>query len=345
MTAIAVSPAIHRALVSAAALVLVVATATFVLASPPGKERPTTGPLQPDLEQLKWEPLPDLADLSNWETYNAYNVVHFVSHNLTNRQPNDTTSDDPPGDGPACMLKGDIAAETCMYNHQLEYLAWWEEALTGVLKDFGVTFRTYEFESPGGTLANFATNAGHAINKLAIIPGADHPEDLVVIGSHYDQVDGSPYAAWDQTAGTGVLMRTARMLADYWRETGTRPSATYVFAAWDAEEAGGHGSKLYVGTKNNRTSEDGNLPKDPEVTLTAYLNHDPCGAHYPAMYRGLPASRNPLVEKTGFIPMNIALHEPAGSASETERMAAFNEFILAAIHDLFDYIDDTLPIT
>ena len=299
-----------------------------------------------DITKLKYQPRPDLTDLSNWETYNAYNVVHFVAEELSYRQPNDQTDNDPMGQpNLQCKLAGAMVAGNCTYNHQLEYLKWFEQAYGDVLGDVGVTFRTYQFTSPGDDLLNFGTNSGSAFNKFAIVPGADHPEDIVMIGTHYDGVNGSPYAAWDSTAGSGTMLRTAKILADYWEDTGTRPSKTYIFAAWDAEEAGGVGSKLYVGTKSSRSAQNGMLPKDPEVNFTAYINHDPCGGHYPAMYRGSPVSRNPLVEKTGFIPMNIALHTPFGTSEERARMTAFNDGQRTLINQLFNYIDDTLPIT
>lgn len=328
------------------ALVLATAASLMIMGLPQGRAGHADVP--PDLTKLEWSPEPDLADLDKWQTYNAYNVNYFVSTQLTNRQPNDQTGTDPPGDpNPQCRLLGDIRAGNCTYNHQLEYLAWWEGAYQQLLGDFGVTFRTYPFTSTGQNSVpqNFNTNSGAAYNKLAIIPGADHPEDLVIIGSHFDGVDGSPFAAWDSTAGTGVMLRTAKMLADYWRATGTRPSKTYVFAAWDAEEAGGVGSKLYVGSKDSRSSKSGTLPKDPNVTVTSYINHDPCGGHYPALYMGLPVSRNPLVEKSGFMPMNIALHTADGNAVEKPFMQAFNDSVPVMINQLFNYIDDTLPFT
>jgi hypothetical protein len=327
------------------ALIVATAVSLMSLGSPAGQAGHSEVP-PPDLSKLVWSPTPDLANLSNWQTYNAYNVNHFVSHQLPNRQPNDMTSNDPLGEpNPQCQVAGDIVDSNCVYNHQLEYLDWFEGAYSELFGDFGVTFRTYEFQSDGSGPANFSTNSGRAFNKLAIVPGADHPEDVVIIGSHFDGVDGSPFAAWDSTAGTGVMIRTAKLLADYWRATGTRPSKTYVFAAWDAEEAGGVGSKFYVGTKSSKSAQNGTLPKDPQVQVTSYINHDPCGGHYPAMYRGLAASRNPLVEKTGFIPMNVALHVADGNATEKPFMQAFNDSVPVLINQLFNYIDDTLPFT
>ncbi|HYH27879.1 MAG TPA: M28 family peptidase [Actinomycetota bacterium] len=331
---------------------LVTSLAVLGAGVPSGQaQEPQALPL--DLKKLTsfYAPRPDLADLNNWKTYNAYNTVHFVAERLPNRQPADTTTNDPFGDQPQCKVIGDIQDIGCQYNHQLEYLAWFEEAYGGLLKDFGVTFRTFEFISTGsGGGDNFSTNAGRAFNKFAVIPGADNPEDFVLIGSHYDGVDGSPYAAWDSTSGSGTMLRTAKLMADYWKATNTRPSKTVIFAAWDAEEAGGQGSKKYVGaSKNSKTTQDGYLPKDPDVQLTSYVNHDPCGGHYPAFYRGSPVSRNPAVEKQGFIPMNIALHAPpTGSPStpaERTHMTAFNASMRPLINSLFNELDDTLPFT
>lgn len=326
------------------ALLLTVIASLMAVSLPQGQAGHAD--VTPDITKFPWAPKPDLTNLDNWQTYNAYNVNHFVSTQLPNRQPADTTSNDPFGEpNPQCRLAGDMVEANCSLNHQLEYLSWFEGAMGTLLSDFGVTFRTYEFNSPGSGPANFGTNSGRAFNKLAIIPGADHPEDIVLMGSHFDGVDGSPYAAWDSTAGTGTMLRTAELLADYWRTTGTRPSKTYVFAAWDAEEAGGVGSKFYVGTKHSKTSQDGTLPKDPNVTVTSYINHDPCGGHYPAMYRGSAVSRNPLVEKTGFIPMTIALHAPAGNAAEQAPVKAFNDSMPGMINQLFNHVDDTLSFT
>ena len=333
------------------AVALVASLAMLLTGMPQSQAEESSLPL--DLKKLTdlYQPIPDLADLDNWRTYNSYNVVNFVANNLTNRQPGDTTTNDPSGDQPQCKVIGDVRDIGCTYNHQLGYLAWFETAYTDVLQDFGVSFRTQEFTSTGGGGGltglgdNFDTNAGRAFNKFAIVPGADNPEDFVLIGSHYDGVDGSPYAAWDSTAGSGTMLRTAKLLADYWKATGTRPSKTVIFAAWDAEEAGGQGSKLYVGTENSRTSQNGSLPKDPNVTLTSYINHDPCGGHYPAFYRGSPVSRNPAVEKSPFIPMNIALHAPAGTTEERARMTAFNASMRPLINAIFNNIDDTLSYT
>lgn len=277
-----------------------------------------------------WDPLPDLEDLDNWRSFNAYNAVYHVAENLPHRQPGDTTSNDPHGDpNPGCRAYG----PQCAYNHQLEYLNWFEEAYTEVLGDFGVSFQTTEFTAPGSILLTLGNRAGRAINKFAIVPGADNPEDYVLIGSHYDGVNGSPYAAWDSTAGSGTMLRTAKMLADYWKATGTRPSRTYIFVAWDGEEQGLLGSEHFV---------DFTRPVDPNALFALYVNHDPCGGHYPAVYRGMLVGRNPAVEETGFIPVNVALHQPQGV--NKSRFEAFNASVTTAVDTIFERIDETLPV-
>lgn len=313
----------------------VAALSLLVGVTPSGyAEDPNADAAQPatDLDTLigLWDEAPDTEDLDNWRSFSAYNAVYHVAENLPHRQPGDQTDDDPHGDpNPGCRVYG----PECEYNHQLEYLNWFEEAYTEVLGDFGVSFRTYEFNAPGSNLLTLGNNAGRAINKFAIVPGADSPEDYVLIGSHYDGVNGSPYAAWDSTAGSGTMLRTAKILSDYWKATGTRPSRTYIFAAWDGEEQGLLGSEFFVA--NNR-------PRDPNALFTLYANQDPCGGHYPAVYRGILVGRNPLVEKTGFIPMNVALHQPQGV--NKPRFQAFNDSVPGIVDYIFDKIDETLPV-
>ena len=338
------------------ALILTAVASLMAVGLPQGQA--VNADTTPDITKLPWSPTPDLANLDNWETYNAYNVNHFVSTQLGNRQPGDTSALDGLGEpNPQCKL-GDTPDTNCAVNHQLEYLNWWEGALRGMLGDFGVTFRTYPFTSPGsaglaaGIPPTWQTNSGSAFNKLAIIPGAEHPEDFVLIGSHFDNIDGSPFAAWDSTAGSGVMLRVAKYLADYWKATGTRPSKSYVFAVWDAEEAGTVGSGVYIGTQNSKSAQNGILPKDPNVQLTSYLNEDPCGGHYPAMWRGIPVGRQPLVEKSGFIPAVISLHAAPtgggannGTAAEKAHMAAFNNSVPSVFNQIFNYVDDTLSVS
>jgi hypothetical protein len=95
-------------------------------------------------------------------------------------------------------------------------------------------------------------------NVLATIPGTKHPEEIVVLGAHYDHIgtdeEGHGYCgatgegetkdlicngADDNASGTAVVLETARVMA----ESGFRPERTVVFALFAAEELGLHGSR------------------------------------------------------------------------------------------------------
>lgn len=93
-------------------------------------------------------------------------------------------------------------------------------------------------------------------NVIAVLPGSDplHRHELVVIGAHYDHVGrgnrktslggiGQIHnGADDNASGTAVVLSLAKAFA----QAETTPARTLVFAFWDAEELGMHGSKAWV---------------------------------------------------------------------------------------------------
>jgi hypothetical protein len=78
-----------------------------------------------------------------------------------------------------------------------------------------------------------------ASNVIATQPGTRHPEDIVLVGAHYDTQPGVPGAA-DNASGVGVLLELARVCAE------GDSLRTLRFVAWDAEETGLAGSVHYV---------------------------------------------------------------------------------------------------
>ena len=67
------------------------------------------------------------------------------------------------------------------------------------------------------------------VNLIAEIRGASHPGEIVVIGAHYDSVDGSP-GADDNASGVAGLLAIARRFA------GARPDRTLRFVFFANEE-------------------------------------------------------------------------------------------------------------
>jgi N-acetylated-alpha-linked acidic dipeptidase len=77
-----------------------------------------------------------------------------------------------------------------------------------------------------------------ARNVIAVLQGADRPDEWVVRGNHHDAwVNG----AADPVSGAVALMEEARVVAEL-AKAGSRPRRTLVYALWDGEEPGLIGS-------------------------------------------------------------------------------------------------------
>jgi N-acetylated-alpha-linked acidic dipeptidase len=75
-------------------------------------------------------------------------------------------------------------------------------------------------------------------NVIAVLPGAERPDQWIVRGNHHDAwVNG----AADPVSGLVAMMAEAKALGELARE-GHRPRRTVVYAAWDGEEPGLLGS-------------------------------------------------------------------------------------------------------
>jgi aminopeptidase YwaD len=85
--------------------------------------------------------------------------------------------------------------------------------------------------------ALFETRQG--INVVATKRGAQRPDEIIVIGGHYDSVPAAP-GANDNASGTAVVLEVARVLAN------TPLPRTVQFVLFGAEELGLHGSAAFV---------------------------------------------------------------------------------------------------
>jgi len=209
------------------------------------------------------------------------------------------------------------------FNSQLEYLDYYEQSMEALLADFGGTVHRYPFLSPGGGTPRgtyLAAAGGQAYNIGAVVPGADHPEQTVLVSGHYDFTDSGPAAAWDSAEGHTEVMRMAYIMADYWRKTGTRPSATVKFIPWDSEESGTFGSADYVAN---------NIPPGEEDKVRGYFNVDPCAGAYPAFKEGTAFTER--------VPQVMQLADPV-----SPRITAFNAKAEIIVDQVMDRLDDTI---
>jgi len=96
-------------------------------------------------------------------------------------------------------------------------------------------------------------------NIIAVLPGTEEPDEVLVCCAHYDSIPGSP-GANDNASGVAAVLEMARMLA---RE---KPQRTWHFLLFAAEEIGLQGSDFYVRSLGQKES------------MVAVINLD-CVAH------------------------------------------------------------------
>lgn len=291
----------------------------------------------PSIKNMKYQPepaittipaAPDPAEVPKANptgTYNAYDMNVFETLWFPERQAGDETKDDAPG---GAIQHGTCPEGGCA-NHANEFKSFWKKTMKKLVKPFGGTVKSYPFESPGsGTPDGAPLNSppGKTFNLQAIIPGSTNPEQMVIVSGHFDQTDSAPASGWDSAEGHATVMRIAKVMTDYWKRTGTRPSASVKFTAWGAEEAGTFGSQAYIRD---------NLAPFPNSEVRGYFNLDPCGGGYPAYYRGNPTDRVPLVMQLG---------DPADQVTpeDQKEFENFNKQARVLLGDVFNNLDDTL---
>ena len=142
----------------------------------------------------------------------------------------------------------------------------------GVMTGYDLDVETHRFQS--GTL--------WAVNICGYKTGTVYPDEWLVFGAHFDiapyaspiglipgtdeQGYGTRTGAYDNTAGTSMVLTTASVLAEF------DARRTMVFCLWSSEEEGLWGSSAFAG----------DVPDG--VTISNYLNLDMAGINYPGDY-------------------------------------------------------------
>ncbi len=140
-------------------------------------------------------------------------------------------------------------------------------------------------------------------NVIAELQGTTRPDEIVVVGGHYDSVPGVRGAS-DNAGGTAMTMELARVF----REKGSK--RTLRFVAWGSEEMGLDGSNLYAKKLKEANKEDREKDDDAETELGRHrlcVNLDVHGAMIgtnAAMVLGNPMLTNSvklLSKETGIV--------------------------------------------
>jgi N-acetylated-alpha-linked acidic dipeptidase len=127
-----------------------------------------------------------------------------------------------------------------------------------------------------------------ATNVVGRIRGAEHPDEWVILGSHFD---AWTYGATDPNSGTAMLLSLAEALGAL-ADNGCRPDRSILIAHWDAEEYGILGSTEWVEQ----------LEDSLQAGAVAYINAD--GAASGTRFGGAaaPSLKGPLLDAARAVP-------------------------------------------
>ncbi len=139
------------------------------------------------------------------------------------------------------------------------------------IEHYGRIFRTLEKNIPVTLRINivnkFYDDNLDSFNIVAEIPGTDKPEEVVMLGAHFDSW-ASGTGATDNAAGSAVTMEAMRIL----KACNAKMRRTVRLALWTGEEEGLLGSRAYVMQHfADRTSM---ALKPDHARLSAYFNVD-----------------------------------------------------------------------
>ena len=110
--------------------------------------------------------------------------------------------------------------------------------------------------------------------------GTEHPDEIILLGAHYDSVTGSP-GANDNGSGVASLLELSRLFSE------DTPARTIRFVAFVNEEPpfffiGKQGSRLYAQAARKR-GDDVRLMISLETM--GYYRNEPGSQHYPPLFR------------------------------------------------------------
>lgn len=134
-------------------------------------------------------------------------------------------------------------------------------------------------------------------NVVAEIPGVEKPDEVVIVGAHFDSWNGpGSMGAQDNGTGSSVVIEAARLLV----KAGAKPKRTIRFILWTGEEQGLLGSSAYV-----------EAHKDELHKISAVFNEDSGGNYYnslagtPDMLDILKLAGAPLMRAFPDMPVKI----------------------------------------
>jgi len=201
-------------------------------------------------------------------------------------------------------LAGDIGERNVFRPSRLEAAAGYLET---TLRDLGLSVRSQPFETSGVTVRNLEIES----------TGHSRPEEIVVVGAHYDSVVGSP-GANDNATGVAALIELSRLLVDHDRARSVR------FALFVNEEAPFYrtrdmGSLRYA----RRAKERGErIVAMLSLETIGYFSEDEGSQHYPFPFGFFYPSRGNFVGFVGNLASRSLVRRSVASFRKHSRLPA-----------------------
>lgn len=163
-------------------------------------------------------------------------------------------------------------------------------------------------------------------NLIVEIPGARKPEEIVVIGAHYDTVYDCP-GADDNSSGVAALLELARLLKS------ARPARTLRLVAFVNEEppwfqTDDMGSLVYA--QQARKRNENIVAALSLETIGMYLDAEG-SQQYPAGFGWLYPSKGDFISFIGNVSSRRLVREAIGAFRETTRFPSEGAAVPAAI--------------
>lgn len=205
-----------------------------------------------------------------------------------------------------------------------EFAQYWTQEITKDLQGFGPQTYIDKFPVQGWT-GRPATVP--AFNVEVTVPGVFHPEQVIVIGCHYDGEAISTQSANDDASGCAIELGVAKALGEYWHSHNLYPARTLRFVIFDAEEQGLFGSYHYL---NQTINGDIN-------NIVAMFNEEQNGIAYPLRFLGQMS--NPLLPfyiLTSPLKNNFFYpHQDKLTAQQRQNIIHFDSLLQQAVTPVF----------
>lgn len=162
------------------------------------------------------------------------------------------------------------------------------------IENYGRILRTLENKIPVTLridIANkFYDDNLDSFNIIAEIPGTEKPDEVVMLGAHFDSW-ASGTGATDNAAGSAVMMEAMRIL----KASHAKMRRTVRLALWTGEEEGLFGSRAYV--SQHFADRNPIEPKPEYAKLSAYFNVDNGTGKIRGIYLQGDEAARPIFEK------------------------------------------------